>query len=94
MFLCAILLAILSATPVEPVPVEGFLSTPATFTSFLVMVLTLVTVSGMASLTSVSSSSGSDISSDEDQPGPNLDPQPGSEVQWGFIKTGKSVEGR
>ena len=50
-----------------------------------------------ASVSSVSSldlSSGSDISSDEDTGGPNMEPLPGSEVEWGFVKTGKSVKGK
>ena len=47
----------------------------------------------MSSLSSCNSS-GSDISSDEDTGGPNMEPQPGSEVEWGFVKTGKSVKGK
>ena len=77
------IVSLLLATPVEPV---NFL---------LVMVWTLVSVT--ASVSSVSSldlSSGSDISSDEDTGGPNMEPQPGSEVEWGLVKTGKSVQGK
>ena len=50
-------------------------------------------LSSASNLTSCNSS-GSDISSDEDTGGPNMEPQPGSEVEWGLVKTGKSVQGK
>ena len=97
------IVSLLLATPVEPVQYDWGGSNPATVMTrhasrvnfLLVMVWTLVSVT--ASVSSVSSldlSSGSDISSDEDTGGPNMEPQPGSEVEWGLVKTGKSVQGK
>ena len=60
----------------------------------LVMIWTLVTVTASVSSLSSCNSSGSDISSDEDSGGPNMEPQAGSEVEWGLVKTGKSVQGK